>query len=273
MADSAVKIAKDNMFVDTAVGTYLRRLGSNYGVPSPIAAPFDDVLYRQFVQLLAAQPKAQRRIVIQMLEILFGSQASIIALGRRPWRVFEVRRNTLTVEIPTDCVPSIVPTNASHLHGLGGHDGWTDASPTELFVYRDDDFTKAAVPLAGLPLFINGVQYTIVSVTYNATTKLNTFNLLEVPPASLASADWYVPIPSSFSFPGSYFTPNALVSSDTVGGNPVILYGPGLVEIFKQYMLQLVKAAGVQLDIQMVLPGYVHPTTPPVSLVSIAVTP
>ena len=89
MADSAVKIARDNMFIDTAVGAHLRALGSNYGVPPPKENPLDDELYRKLVQLLNPfQPKTQRRIVVQLLEILFGTKAEIIATGKRPWAIF-----------------------------------------------------------------------------------------------------------------------------------------------------------------------------------------
>lgn len=453
---SAIQDAKNMMFVDSSVEQYLRRLGGNYGVPPPQADPFDDDLYRQFIQLLAAQPKAQRRIVYQMLEILFGKQADLIAANRRPWRIFEIQPNVLTVEVPSDLIPTSVPANATYLHGLGGNDGytaagsemvtnggfetgdftgWTTANPTgaapqnlaafndspfgtlipstgagvfnggarfavigntagavandsyieqtivipndangylldfifaptnrdtpstshhfvqitdsagttvlatlhnqawldsskawlhtitnpaapnlpydltpyvgqtirvrfrqtspgtgisffgvdnvsvrqlarELYVHRDEDFTRAAVPLAGLTIYINGVPNTITGVSFNASTKVNTISLLNPPPnVGLTDVKWTVYIPAVFSFPGNYFLPNALHNESEVNGAPVVMFGPGLVDVFKQYMFQLVKAAGVQLDVRLVNPGYVHPTPPPLSLVSITIAP
>lgn len=273
--DSAIKQAKDMLFSDTSVDIYLSRLFGNYGVARPIANPSDDVMYRQIGQLLATQPKTRGiRVVYQLLEILFGTQASLVAVSRRPWQIYETKPNVLTVEVPQDLIVAGL-ANATYLHGLGGYDGSSGAGTTnQLLVYRSEDFTRAAVPMAGLSIYINNVQHTITGITYDATQGLNTFTTLDNITANLVSARWYVNIPAANSFTGSYLVPDANTSESTVDDQPAIAFGPGLVDIFVQYMTQIAKAAGVVLDVQLVSPGYVRPNpTPPVTLVSITIAP
>jgi len=276
VADSAVKQAKDMLFSDTSVDFYLSRLFDNYGVPRPIANPSDDDMYRRIGQLMATQPKTRGvRVTYQLLEILFGTQASLIAANRRAWQIFETKPNVLTVEVPQDLIVGMPPTNASYLRGLGGSDGTTGAGPTNQFlVYRQEDFTTASTPMVGLTLYINNVAHTITGITYDATQGLNTFTTLDNVAANLTDAKWYVTIPAADTYPGGYMLKDATHSSAEIGGNEAILFGPGLVDIFVQYMTQIAKAAGVVLDIQLVAPGYVRPNpTPPVTLVSITIAP
>lgn len=275
MADNAVVTAKNMLFVDTAVEEYLHRLGSNYGVPPPEADPANEVLYRKFIQLLAAQPKTQRRIVVQMLEILFGTKATLIAAGKRPWAIYETQPNVLTVEIPNSLVPAAPPDNAFYLHGLGGTDGFTeDPAAPKLHVKRPVDFTKAAVPMVGCVISLNGVDFVVHGLTYDAGAGENIFTLNANAPVGANNVKWRVYIPSALSFPGGYFVLDDSIPSSQVNNQRTILYGPGLVEIFKQYMLQLVKAAGIQLNVEMMADGYTAPNpSPPVTLVSIAITP
>lgn len=275
MADSAVKQAKDMLFSDTSLDFYLSRLFGNYGVPRPIANPSDDTMYRKIGQLMATQPKTTGvRVVYQFLEILFGTQASLVAINRRPWQIYETKPNVLTVEVPQDLIVATT-SNATFLHGLGGRDGTTGGGPTNQFlVYRPEDFTQAAAPMIGLTLYINGVAHTITGLTYNPSTPVNTFTTLDNVAPSLTDAVWYVSIPSAFTSPSGYMLRDATHKEAEVNNQPAILFGPGLVDIFIQYMLQIAKAAGVVLNVQLVAPGYVRPNpSPPVTLVSITLEP
>jgi hypothetical protein len=247
---SIIQQAKNLLFSDTSQDIYLSRLGDNYGVARPTADPSDDPLYQQIIQLLAAQPKTTGiRVVYQLLGVLFGTQASIIAGGGRPWQIYEVRPNVLTVEIPYSLFPGST-SDASYLHGLGGIDGYSGAGGTNLFVTRAEDFTKAIGPSFGtLNIVINGVTYTVTGFTYDASTNLNTIGLSGALAANLTDLKWSIIIPATHSPPGSYLLADATHHESEVNSQPVIMYGSGMVDIFKQYMLGLVKAAGIQLEI------------------------
>jgi hypothetical protein len=152
--------------------------------------------------------------------------------------------------------------------------------PNAVMVNRAEDLTRAAAPVAGLTLRLfdanapaGGRVFTISGVTYDPVAQVNTFSLLTPPPANLAGVRWHVEIPSAISGAGNYLLPNSVHSETEVGGQPVVLFGPGRVEIVRQYLEQLIKAAGVKLDVQLVGDAYVHPGAAPVKLQSIAVTP
>jgi len=267
MPASAVKLAKDAMFVDTAVDQWLTRLGANYGVARPAADPKNDALYSQMIQLCGLQPKVIKRITLQMLEVIFGTQADIVAAGGRAWQCYEPSPNKLTVEIPHALVAGST-SNATYLHGLGGRDGYTAAgagATDTLLVARSEDFTRASASLVGLTLVVSGSLYTILSVAYDGVG-LNTIRITAAS-LSLGATDlvWSIRIPSSGSVPGSYLVADSSTPGSTVGNRPVILYGPARIDIFKQYMLNLVKAAGVILVVETVNDPYVHPPGNPLT--------
>lgn len=272
-ASDAINLARDAMFVDTALEDYLTRLGGNYGVPRPKVAPTDDELYALLVQLLALQPKGIMRVIYQLMEMLFGKQADIIP---RPWQIYVSKTNVITVEIPFPLVSSGNTSSSSYFHGLGGRDGYVVGSPTfDLLVTRAEDFTQAASFFPGLQLYIfpttgPTITRSVANVVYNPTTKLNTITMSAsvTPGVDFAGQTndlrWLVHIPSdTVSHPGSYLVPDNTYTRDVVGGKPVVLFGPQRVDIFKQYMLELVKAAGVVLEVDLVAEGYVHPPANP----------
>lgn len=252
--DAALTAARNAMFLDKAVGPDLDRLGSMFLIPRPSAISNNDDVYRRLIELLAFQPKGVLKIIYDLLGVLFGTQAQLVALGHRPWKVYEVVVNEIIVEIPLDLVVAS-NADATYLHGLGAdHTGYTGGA-NNLFKVDGDDFTRAASSFVGLTLTveIGGVltNFTISSLTWNGTT--NTFTVTPTTlPTNTNGLSWRVLIPSSVSFVGDYFTASVGTPESTVDSNIIVLFGEGLIDVFLDLMARIVKASGIKLRLERI---------------------
>lgn len=171
---SAIRATHEAMLLDSAVTTDLDVIGSNYGIPRPIHDETDDVMYSNLIQLLAWQPKMVQLAVYRLMEIIYGSQASI---SPRPWRIYEPNPNEIVVELPTTLIATS-NTNASYLHGWSGF-AMTSSGPTDTFTTIGDVRTASATTLVGADISVQTavhtwVAYTVLTVSYNAGTNLST---------------------------------------------------------------------------------------------------
>ncbi len=252
---SAIETAKDAMFLNTAVDRDLDRLGSMFLVPRPQPIGPNDAIYRKLIQLLAFSPKQVIKIVYDLLGVLFGTQQDIIDGGGEPWKIFEVFVNEIIIEIPLSLTTSGL-ANATYLHGLGNDgNGFTTGVVTTFFVFGDD-FTKAASNFVGLNLTVDIAgtltNFPIVSLTYDSTTKKNTFTITGALPATTSGLSWRVLIPASVSFIGDYLISSPSVAESTVDSNIVVLFGEGLIDVFNDFMTNIVKASGIKVRIERI---------------------
>lgn len=173
---SAIQQLKRHMMLDTSKDAALSVLGANYGIPRPPQAPTDDAMFMRLVRLLAWQPKVINFAVHHLLIAVFGSQAELIAQGRRPWRVYEVNANEIIIEIPLGLIVTS-NENASYLHGWSGFARVT-SGPTNQFTTTGDVRTSSLSTLVGktIQVFHTGAwnDYTINAVSYSAGTDTST---------------------------------------------------------------------------------------------------
>ena len=119
--------------------------------------------------------------------------------------------------------------------------------------YTPEDLSLNQV--IGSEIIVNGVMNYVLSISYDADEQINTFTLLnDLQPevVGIGSLSWNILVPAENTFPGSYFVHSATQESSTVHNLPVILWGPGLSDIFNQYIMTMVKAANIVLDVHTV---------------------
>lgn len=92
--------ARRGMFLRTAIGDDLLTIADNYGISKPFLLALTDTSFRQYIAALAFQKKCTRRTLEKVLTAIFGDKT---ATG---WNVFEVRRKTITIEIPSTLLPT-----------------------------------------------------------------------------------------------------------------------------------------------------------------------
>lgn len=248
--DSAVVIAHDAMFPDTAVEADLDRLGSRFLISRPLQLGQDEERYRKLIQLLAFQPKQVNRIVWQLLGILFGTPEELAAESQRAWQVYEVIPNEIIVEIPYALTAS-GPDSATYFH--------TDETDT-VNEFKGD-------------YFLGGATADRVALDVQANSGTNTLTLQSAIPYELGDllaidAD----NPSSLEFKTIYGIAGNVVTLDSnlahtharlipvvkvadeafVDNKTIIIHGEGLIDIFLDFMNTLVKASGVRVRIERI---------------------
>jgi hypothetical protein len=262
---SAVQRGKSSMLTDSAEGSFLSAVGQNYGVPRPEITVNDD-LYRQLIQLLAWQPKTILFTLYKLLGIVFGSQASIIIAGDRPWRVYEVNANEIIIELPTSLIAQNNET-ASYLHGWYGQ-AQVPAGPTATFTTLGDVTTASATTLVGKNIYAyySGVwnAYTVSSASYSVITGLST---VVVSAATLPTGGclFYIDIPGDevSSFRGDFLAASAFFSTFTTTAGPptntIQVIGDATISVNPDHVLTLVY--GGTLNLFTVLTVAYSPTT------------
>lgn len=99
---------KKNVFLETAEGVFLDRLGNNYGVVRPRGLP--DSNFRDIIRHVAFQPKSIINIIRQVLEDIFGPSDGVnwdVFHGVVPGEIIVVLRN---VSLPRQL------TDATYVH-------------------------------------------------------------------------------------------------------------------------------------------------------------
>jgi len=220
---SAVQRAKASMFTNTAEGSFLSAVGQNYGVPRPQLTINDD-LYRQLIQLLAWQPKTILFTLYKLMGIVFGSQASIIVAGDRPWRIYEVNPNEIIIELPTSLIAGSNETG-TYLHGWYGVAA-VPAGPSDTFTTTGDVTTSSATTLVGKTLYTitptgTVTTYTIVTATYDEPTDTST---IEVSAATLPTGGvrFWIDIPGdgTASYRGDFLAPSGFTGTFATAAGP-----------------------------------------------------
>ena len=65
---------RKQLFVDTASGIYLDKLGSNVGVERPPLIGMMDDDYREFIKLQTYYPKQIRQLLTRLMELFYGRE-------------------------------------------------------------------------------------------------------------------------------------------------------------------------------------------------------
>lgn len=93
-----IKNAKEQIFVNTAQGSYLDRLGSNVGVERPILETFSisDDEFRNIIKILSFYPKQVKDTMLDLLEAFFGNDNKV--------QIKEVNTNEIVVQLPRNLV-------------------------------------------------------------------------------------------------------------------------------------------------------------------------
>lgn len=87
--------ARRGLFLRTAIGDDLLTIADNYGISKPFLLALTDASFRSYIAALAFQKKCVRGTLEKVLTSIFGDKA---VTG---WNVFEVRRRTITIELPS----------------------------------------------------------------------------------------------------------------------------------------------------------------------------
>jgi hypothetical protein len=246
---SSVEQARLSILLGSAAGEYLGAIGSNFGIPRhPLIGPSNDEMYRQLIMLLAWLPKAINFSVLKLLEILLGAQADLVLAGKRPWQVYELVPNEITIEVPYELTRQTLET-ASYLHGIIGIGSSTPmvAAPT-FTVYGRDLTQEWAQTFVGMRLSIYYAagwhDYTVMSLMYSApdTMITTTTNIV----ADLVGARFRL---NTIGYRGHFLARDATEHADTSTTPPhsdrVYLQGDGILEIAKFYLARIVRASGI----------------------------
>lgn len=92
--------ARGDIILSKARGEDLAILARNYGVNKPVLLGLVDTAFRTYIQELAFKPKLIRDRIEGVLTVIFGPKETA------GWEVYEIRKKTITIEIPNDLLAS-----------------------------------------------------------------------------------------------------------------------------------------------------------------------
>lgn len=92
--ESAIAVVRDQLFLDSATGVHLNRIGSNLGVDRPVIG-FSDDQWRAIVKLIALQPKLIRNLFLRVLEVIVGPQFSRVGVLQNSANVNDITLTAL----------------------------------------------------------------------------------------------------------------------------------------------------------------------------------
>lgn len=243
---SAIQMAKDALYADTAEGKYLSLIGQNYNIRRPQLAPGNDEIYRRLIMAIGLLPKTILSTLYFVMEAVFGSQASYVAQDQRPWKVYVVNPNELIIEIPFELLGT-ANENATYLHGFSSL--VVSGATTTVFTCLGDA-TRAAVTLVGLgaSVYINGAyeEKTITIATYNAVTDQTQITVGSAySGAPIASASFFVNVPGDgvSAYRGDYVAQTAYVKSVATSVAPNSLTDSTLAMTTNQYVGYFLRSA------------------------------
>lgn len=151
MPTSLIEQARDSMFLDTATGLHLSRVGQNYGVSRPLFAQSDEIL-RGLIPVLGYSEKITTRMVEKTLLVFFGADSGV--------KFYEVTPNELVVTIPKDLYTFGSLSDRTYLQG--------DLTPPETTLQSDADRNDTALDVVDTTGFAAG----LVVVDYGYSTEL-----------------------------------------------------------------------------------------------------
>jgi hypothetical protein len=219
---SAIRKVRASLLIRLAESPWLYRLGPTVGVPNP-PFPIPDEMYRRLVMLLAWQPKMILFTMYKLMEVVFGSQASIIGDGGRPWRIYEVNVNEFIVELPNTLIATS-NESASYLHGWHGYAA-VITGPSNQFTTEDDVRQASVTTLVGRNVYVYYASawhtYTIAVVTYNAGTNLSTITV-SASTVPTGGGLFYIDVPGDdvASYRGDYLASSGFAGVFSTGAGP-----------------------------------------------------
>lgn len=160
--------ARGDVFLRTARGEDLAILGRNYGVLRPFLLALSDAQFRRYIAVLAFKPKSVAARLDELLTIIFGDKATA------GWEVYEIRKKTITVEIPVSLL-AVGPSTATFLR--------PDASQNSSNYWTGDyvvsDATKDAIQKVK-PTSADPVSPVTNNSVYVSASQLNRPGLVDV---------------------------------------------------------------------------------------------
>jgi len=136
-----IQEVRKQFFVKTASRPYLDRLGANYKVSRPRLVGMDDASFRDYIPVLAYQPKQVKLVIDKLLDIFFFKESTTAFIQSNLSSDFELE------------------------------DGWTlditvDANYTERITFNADDFTdiSAATATEVVGVYNRQAEYTFAIV-------------------------------------------------------------------------------------------------------------
>jgi len=141
-AVTQIENAKEQLFIVTAVSSFLDALGSNVGVDrtsDPTEFYFSDALFRQLIPLLSYHPKQIKETMQGILDAFFGAGSTEVA-------IYEINPNEIVVLMPTT-LPVIRDEliGTTHFHAHGGWISDIDNVAKTMLVNFDDPYVNDEV--------------------------------------------------------------------------------------------------------------------------------
>lgn len=222
--DSQILNAKQMVFVATALGKYLDRLGNNYNVSRPSVNVSDDI-FRELIRDIAWKKHNIINIIRAVLEDFFGPSDG------SNWDVFQIRPGEIIIQVHPTFAPRTLE-DATYFHD--GDEGTSTAVGVNFLT--DSTKTWTVNQWTGFRL------YDSASTEFEITS--NTASTLTVVGNPVAG-HYVILHRSSESYEGDYFVNDESVLGSTVGENTVIVAESVVFEDVQTVIELVVKAAGV----------------------------
>jgi hypothetical protein len=227
IADNTL-LGKANVFLETAVGSYLDVIGSNYGVARPSSA-VSDATYRNLIRDIAWQPHSIIKIFRTVLTDFLGPSDG------SNWDVFQIVPAQVIIQIRTLVQPRTL-VDATYLHNS---DSGVTTSTGVNFLTDSTKFWTVNEWAGFLVYDSTGTPFTITSNTSTTLTIVGT-------PAA-APSHYDILRTDVSSYPGDYEVNDETVLGSTVGGNIVILADDVELADLENTIELVIKAAGIQI--------------------------
>lgn len=174
--ESLIKILRKVTSSRFAIDDDLAAVGYNVGIPRAPGLT-DNTIYRNVIQCLSWTSVGTKRVLMRLLEVIFGTRTALIEAGDRPWEVFEFT-NEIVIELPMSLIQTS-NDNASYLHGASGYALNATGSTSSTFTAPGNLQASSATTLVGMTidLYLSGAwdsSRTISAISYSASTDITT---------------------------------------------------------------------------------------------------
>lgn len=127
--------AKEQLFVNTAVGEYLDALGSNYGVERPLTTTsfqIENELFRDIIKILSFQPKQIKQTMENLLFSFFGNDPDVF--------IEEINPNEIVIQLPATLVSARdTLLGTTHIKNYSGEVLYVDNTTKEILMSIDSE--------------------------------------------------------------------------------------------------------------------------------------
>lgn len=242
-----IEHTKQSVFLATALGAYLDKIGGNYAVIRPSVSVLDDI-YRKLIRDIAWQKHNIIRIIRTVLGDFLGPSNGV------NWDVFQIRAGEIVVQIRILATLDRTLEEATYLH-----DSDTGKS-TAVGVNFLTDTTKKWIVNEWANFKLYDYVGTEFAITSNTATVLTVVGTPVAGPATVdvlegdnttrrhaITVDYTILQRAVDSYDGDYIVANELVLGSTVGDNIVILASDVQISDIESVILFVVKAAGIKV--------------------------